>query len=825
MKVFFNIFLFVVLCEVYGIPVFASNERVGTSLSGKIIDKETKEGMPGVSIYFSDLKTGTLSKGDGSYVIDNLPSSKVLIKVTMVGYTSITETIDLSVTTTQDFIMERSVTEVTEVVITGLSQATEQKRTPTPISVVSHEQLLQNSSSNIIDATTRTPGVSQISSGAAISKPVIRGLGYNRVVVVNDGIRQEGQQWGDEHGIEIDEYSVNKVEILKGPASLAYGSDAMGGVVNMISFPTLPVGAVNGRILGNYQTNNGMAGYSGNVAGNLNGFVFDMRLSGKQAHAYQNKYDGYVLGSRFREMNYGGILGLNRSWGFSHLHLSSYHLETEIVQGERDSANGQFIKEVSLNDTAVGDAIASDSDLKNYAIGMPRQDVVHYKAVLNNSVVIKNYRLNVILGCQQNNRKEFADVLDPSVYELFFLLNSLHYDVRLIFPERNKYLVSVGFNGMKQTSQNKGEEFLIPEYKLFDAGGYATLKKSGEKLDLHTGVRYDFRAIESEELLLDTLGNPTSAEDPVHVQKFKPLSRDISSGSGSLGVSYQFSATLFSKLNISRGFRAPSIGELASNGVHEGTVRYQIGNSALKPENSLQFDLAIGLNSEHVSGEISLFSNSIKNYIYSEKLSSAFGGDSIVDLLDPVPAYKFIQGDVNLTGGEILVDFHPHPFHWLHFENSFSVVNAVQKNATDSTKYLPFIPAPKFTSELRAEKEKLGKLFRDAYAMAGIDIYLKQDRVYSAFGTETETPRYVLVNLGIGGDVVNKSNRKICSLYLSVNNLADVAYQSHLSRLKYGDMNNVTSRTGVYNMGRNISFKLIVPFELKKPKEWGLFPV
>lgn len=801
------------------IAVFASFGNSGkTSLSGKITDKETKEALAGVSVYFPDLKTGAITKSDGTYYIDNLPSAKVLIKVSMVGYSSITETIDLSNITVKDFEIERSVTEISELVVTGLSQNAEQKKVPTPISVIPHEHLLHNSSANIIDAISREPGVSQLSTGTSISKPIIRGLGYNRVVVVNDGIRQEGQQWGDEHGIEIDEFSVNKVEILKGPASLAYGSDAIAGVAHMISFPTLPEGTINGNVLGSYQTNNGLFGYSGNLAGNLKGFVFDTRFSQKQAHAYQNKYDGYVLGTKFKETNYSGILGVNNSWGFSHLHLSSFHLIAELAEGKRDSATGKFIKQFALNDSTLIDAIASGSDFTGNKIRIPHQDIRHYKAVLNNSFVIKNYRLNLILGFQQNHRKEFSNVLVPDEYELYFLMNTLHYDARFIFPEKDSLQLSVGVNGMKQNSENKGGEFLIPEYSLFDLGGFFTAKKSWKKIDLSSGVRYDTRSVNSDELLLDSLGVPTIAENPNHTRKFEPFTKTLSNISGSLGMAYSISEQVYTKLNVSRGFRSPNLAELGSNGVHEGTFRYELGNKNLKAETSLQFDFAFGINSEHLTAEIDLFSNSINNFIFLEKLNSVFGGDSIQDVNEPAPIFKFTQGDANLSGGEISIDIHPHPFHWLHFENSFSYVLARKNRATDSTKYLPFIPAPKFSSELKAEKEKLGKVFQNTYFMAGADIYLKQDKIYSAYGTETETPAYTLINLGIGAEMVLKE-KAFFSFYISINNLTDVVYQSHLSRLKYADENYLTGRKGIYNMGRNISIKLVVPLSIKRSKE------
>jgi iron complex outermembrane recepter protein len=811
-KLFVFLFIFQIAFSACAITILMPG---GISLSGKIVDKETNETIPGVSVYFPDLKTGTVTKADGTYSINNLPTSKVLLKISMIGYSTISVVIDMSVTTTQDFGMEKSVTEIAEIVITGLSQSTEQKRTPIPITVVPHDQLLQSSSSNIIDAISRQPGISQLSTGPAISKPIIRGLGYNRVLVVNDGIRQEGQQWGDEHGIEIDEYSVNKIEILKGPASLTYGSDAMAGVVNMISSPTLPQGAVRGNILGSYQTNNGAVGYSGNIAGNLRGFIFDTRFSRKQAHDYQNKYDGYVLGSKLKEKNYNSILGLNGSWGYSHLHLSSYHLITEITEGERDSVTGHFLKPFALNDSTAIGVIASVKDFRSDKIGFPHQDIQHYKAALNNSFVINNSRLNVILGWQQNQRKEFADVLAPDKYALYFLLNTLNYDFRYVFPEKNKYHISIGVNGMRQSSQNKGVEFLVPAYKLFDIGSFFTLKKSWNKLDVSGGLRYDMRNINTEELLLDSLGVPTSEDNRNHLHKFNAMKRNISNASGSIGMSYQLSRIYFVKLNLSRGYRAPNIGELGSNGEHEGTLRYEIGDSNLKPETSLQLDFSLGVNSEHVSCELSVFNNSISHYIYTKKLHNFSGTDSVASKSNPIPVFKFVQGDAHLSGGELLIDIHPHPFHWLHFENSFCIVQAIQKNATDSTQYLPFIPPAKFSSELKAEKEKLGKIFQTIYVMVGVDNYFKQNKYYSAFGTETETPNYTLINCGAGANIVSKK-KNVCSLYISISNLMDIAYQSHMSRLKYAPKNYATGRTGVFNMGRNINFKLVIPFDIKK---------
>jgi iron complex outermembrane receptor protein len=783
-----------------------------TSLTGKVTDKQTGATIPGVGIYLPDLKTGAVTNIDGIYFIDNLPQKKVLVQVSFLGYKSIIETIDLSTVTTKDFALEVSVKEINEVVVTGHSQAGEKNRTPTPISVISNTELKQNTSTNIIDALAKQPGISQITTGSGISKPVIRGLGYNRVVVVNDGIRQEGQQWGDEHGIEIDEFSVNKVEILKGPASLSYGSDAIAGVINMLSETNIPQGKVTGGVIANYQTNNGLIGYSANVAGNLKGFIWDVRYSNKTAHAYQNKYDGYVYNSGFKENTVSGILGLNKSWGYSHLHFSIYDFTPGLVEGERDSASGKFIRPVALNDSTQSSEIVPEGDLKSYDISIPYQRINHYKATLNNSFYIGNNSIKAIVGFQQNHRKEYGDILKPDTYGLYFLMNTFNYDIRYVLAEKNGWDVSFGVNGMQQNSRNKGIEYLVPEYNLFDIGAFTIIKKSFDKLDLSGGIRYDTRTEKTNDLYLNPEGEKTDAPDTNSYHQFNAFTGKFSGVSGSIGATYQFSEKIFTKLNAARGYRAPNIGEIGSNGVHEGTNRYELGNAKLKSENSFQADLSVGLNTEHISAEIDVFDNMIDNFIFSRKLNSAFGGDSV---REGVTTFQFVSGNANLAGGEIMIDIHPHPLDWLHFENSFSYVLATQKNQPDSSKYLPFSPAPKLESELKADIKKTGKFLNNTFIKAEVENYFAQNNFYSAFGTETATPGYTLLNFGIGTTFMS-GNHTLCSLYINVSNVTDVAYQSHLSRLKYGEVNNVTGRTGVYNMGRNISFKLVVPLNLKK---------
>lgn len=765
-------------------------------LSGKITDFDTQEPVKNASVYLVDLKKSTVSDQNGNYTFQNLKSGKYFVEITGDNYTSLLVSIEVSQDAVSDFTLQKSAKEIDEVVVTAVTRASELKKIPVVIKSVDKNIINQNASTNLIDGLKNIPGVNQITSGAAISKPVIRGLGYNRVITLVDGIKQEGQQWGGEHGIEIDEFSVGKVEIVKGPGSLMYGSDGIAGVLNFISPKVAANGKIENQLITNYQTNNNLIATSFSNKGNKNGFVWEGRLTNKLAGNYENKYDGKVLNSGLKELDGNLMLGINKNWGHSYFNVSSYNTTLNIVEGERD-ADGKF---TFINGNG-DDVTATDEDYKGYKVGFPHQEINHLRLTSNNYFLLKNGTINADFAFQNNKRKEFADATNPDEKELFFDLNTFNYNVRYNVKETNNWETSFGIGGMQQSNTNKGVEALIPDYQFFDAGAFVFTQKTFNKnLTLAGGLRFDNRNVDAKEMLEDT------------DVKFAEFNKNYSGISGSLGLSYQLDKQSTIKLNLSRGFRAPNIAELSSNGIHEGTFRYEIGDINLKSEISHQIDAAYFLNSDHISFEFTPFVNFISNYIYTEKMQDANGNDVIIDPSDPVPAFRFTQGNAQLFGGEIFLDFHPHPFDWLHVENSFSYVRATQNNRPENEKFLPFIPAPKYRGEIKTNFEKVNNTFSDFYAKFSVDHYFKQNNIYSAFDTETATPAYTLLSVGIGADIKAFGKKDFFNVFISGENLTDVAYQNHLSRLKYAPENPATGRIGVFNMGRNFSVKLMMNF-------------
>jgi iron complex outermembrane receptor protein len=791
------------------------------SLSGRITDK-TGAPLAGASVYIPDLKLGVVADTGGYYRFGSLPSGRYLIEAHFVGFKTFTKSVTVTGPVTADFTLLDEYVEESPVVVTGLSKATQIKRNPVPIVSVTHDYLVSNLSTNAIDAIAKIPGIRAVTTGPNVSKPFIRGLGYNRILTLYDGIRQEGQQWGDEHGIEVDQYGVERVEVIKGPASLSFGSDALAGVVNLIPTQPAPEGKMIGDATIDYQTNNKYFGGSAMLGATKNGLEWMGRISHKQAVDYQDKIDGRVFGTAFNETDANASVGLHRKWGYSHLDFVLYDDLQEIPDGSRDSATRRFTRQISEADTVR--QIVSDGDLDSYKIEKLHQHVQHYRIYSGNSFTLGEYgRLQVNLGFQRSVRREFSHPVLYTIPGLYLQSNSYTYDIKYFLPEFDNWNIAVGINGMYQdnTSTN-GTEFIIPSYHQFDIGPFLLAKRSIDKLDISGGIRFDTRSFKENDLytspdLATGFDKPVYGPDTAGAAlRFPNYSKNFSGFSGSIGATYNFSDKFSVKANIARGFRAPNIAELSANGVHPGTNIFQIGNPDFKPEFSLQEDIGFVYSSHYVVATLDLFNNFITNYIYNQKVSKADGADSMDNSGDTY--FHFVSSKAQLYGGEFSIDIHP--VKALHFENSLSIVYGTNKGVQpkslgDSAKYLPFIPPTHGLSELRYEFKSKKARMTHAFVKIQAEYYAPQNRAFLAYNTETPTAGYTLINAGIGGGFTDKKGKTIVNVYLTGNNLFDVSYYDHLSRLKYFLFSPTDTNPGhgIYNMGRNISLKLDFPLD------------
>ena len=663
---------------------------------------------------------------------------------------------------------------LSEVTVQGIAGVQRLKDAASPFMVVTPKLLHNSVGTNMVDAVSHLPGLSQITTGNGISKPVIRGLGYNRVVVVDQGIRQEGQQWGDEHGLEVDEEGVHSVEVLKGPASLMYGSDAIAGV--MILHPENPLeeGTMQVKVGSQYQSNNNLYDYRVGFAGNLNGWIWNGHFLDKKAQDYKNALDGKVPGSWFKERDYQGMFGLNRSWGHSWLRFSHVNFTPGITEGERD-------EEGNLEESP------------GY------QKVLHTKVVSDNAWYFGNGTIKAIVGYQQNYRREFEEEEDegltpiPSEPEaaLAMRLHTINYDLKYLHTLPHNWKLSTGIGGMYQKNVNQGEEYLIPDYHLFDIGYFATAEWQINNWHLSGGARIDNRHLDTYSLIEDS------------ELRFDELCKNFTGVTGSLGAVWNVTDKLNLRLNAARGFRAPTVSELSSNGVHEGSVQYELGNADLKPEKSTQIDLGLDYTSHFVSLQTSLFFNYINDYVFLARLPFETDG---------YRTYQYRQGDAQLMGGEVSLDIHP--IDPLHIENAFSYVRGIQLHQSSDSRNLPMMPAPRWTSDVRYEFPNFAKNHcRTTFLAFGLEYNFKQKHFYAVDDTETLTHSYPLFNLSAGMDL-HVFGHNCIELTLSCQNLLDRVYQPHLSRLKYTDINPVTGRQGISAMGRNFCIKVSIPIDI-----------
>ncbi len=784
-----------VLCIIYHCTT-ANAQNVFT---GIIKDISTGKPLPGVTVFISDLKESALSNDSGYFSISFLPNGSHTIELSCVGYESVVETFSFVAGKTYIFQLSPTILENKTVVVTGIVRAANVRNVPIKVTVLKAAEMDRLAPGSLVERISSIPGISNLSTGNGIGKPVIRGLGNSRVLVVQDGVRLEGQQWGDEHGLEIDDAMVQRVEILKGPASLVYGSDAMAGVINIISDIQVSEGVWKGNISSDYQTNSQLRSVSGWLATQQKGTTLQMSLSTRASADYENRADGRVFNSRFRQSSAGIITGIKRKWGYARIGGNYYHLKAGIVEGLRDSL-GQFTYEDDFGNqhTYTGNETATLPQA-------PYQDVDHIKVYSDNSFKVFKKRLYLNVSMQQNHRKEYGHFTTEGP-ELDFRLNTLGWVSRLFLVDKSIWDLTTGITGMYQGNKNHLDEYIIPDYNLVDAGVFVYAQRKFQKLTIAGGARVDTRNIAVKEM--------TSADN----EQRPGFQKSLQNISGSIGFAWIPNLQSNIKLNLSHSYRAPSMAELSSYGAHEGTLRFEYGNSKLKNEMNWQGDVTIEKNTNHFSLSASGFANYFSNYIFYQRLAAYSGGDSVlIHHSDTLSAYAFNEHKAYMWGMEITIDVHPHPLDWLHLKTAFSLVNGRFVTPLGGSSNLPLLPAPHILSEIRVER-KGNRIFSNLYAKAEADVNLKQNHPFTGYNTETNTNAYTLINFSVGGNWVYWRNRYI-TFHFTAMNIFDKIYQSHLSRLKYTNLNPVTLRKGVFNMGRSFSIRLQMPFEITGTKK------
>ncbi|MBC5840791.1 TonB-dependent receptor [Flavobacterium sp. F-380] len=716
---------------------FSAILHAQNSVSGTVTDKD-KNPIVGVSIYAPELHKGTTTDGSGNYTISNVPLGSLKLVFDYVGFNNQTKTIIVMANSnTLNINLEQAIFKMDEVIVSTAFNKL-QSQNVMKVEHATIRELQQKGTATLIEGLATIPGVSQVSTGTSIGKPVIRGLSGNRVLVYSQGVRMENQQFGDEHGLGLNDAGVESVEVIKGPASLLYGSDAIGGVLyfNPEKFADAHTfkADFNQKLFSNTLGSNSSLG----LKTSTDNWKFLARGSFNTHSDYRIAGGERVTNTRYNETDFKTGIGYSNSKFSSTLRYNYNKLDLGIPE----------------------DGIADQSSSKN--TGFPRQGVFSHLLSLNSVVYFKNSKLDVDLGYVSNDRSEFED---SDVAGLQMKLNTFNYNAKYHLPKVGAFESIIGVQGMHQTNVNSGEEYLIPDATTNDFGIFGTGNYEWGSNVVQAGLRFDNRQI-------------TSIENGVFGDEgyFKAIDRSFDSFNASLGYKTNITENVTMRLNVASGFRAPNLAELTSNGVHEGTNRYEVGNENLKTEQNVQTDLNLEYNNSHFEFFVNGFYNHINNYIYTSPAGF---------MLDNNDVFNYVQDNAKLYGGEIGFHFHPHPLDWLHYETSFETVTGKKQDG----EYLPLIPANNWNNTIRTEFS-IKNWLDQGFATLNLSSTFNQNNVS---GFETSSKGYTLVNLGFGGKVT--WGKTVFNVNLNGNNLFDKRYIAHLSRLK---------NDGIPNIGRNI---------------------
>ncbi|WP_431609776.1 TonB-dependent receptor [Chryseobacterium sp. 'Rf worker isolate 10'] len=787
-----------------------------TEVAGKVLFENG--GSSSAEIVLKGTSIKTTADKNGNYTIKNLVAGNYILLVKATGYEDFEKNISIEKKTTQlpNIILIRNSNTIDEIAITGVSRETLIKETPVAMLSISSKQIEKTVATNIISSLVKSaPGLSVVETGPNISKPFIRGLGYNRVLTLYDGIRQEGQQWGDEHGIEVAPYIVERAEVIKGPASLMFGSDALAGVVSLFPYvPSQNDGIVHGKITSEYQGNNSLIGNGMQLGYKKNSLIASLNASYRMAKNYRNAVDDRVYNTNFEEKNLSFLLGRKTNTSFSKINFTLYDNLQGIPDGSRDPNTGKFTYQIGEgDDDDFGKRpVVSERNLNSYTLSLLHQRIQHYRLYAQHTQQIGKGDLDVQLALQQNIRREYNHPTVPSQPGMYVRLNTLNYGIRYNFPKFSSVEISAGINGMVQNNKNKSAtDFPIPDYDLSEGGIYTYIKWKYKRLNISGGARYDIRMIGWDDFYIQT--NPVTQFEEHAAQAssntrlgFASYNKTFGGLSASIGSAFQLTKQISLKANIGRSYRAPNITEIGSNGLDPGAHIIYKGNRDFNPEFSLQEDLGISTRFKDFSADVSWFNNNIQNYIYLSLLVDA-QGNPVVDTQGN-KTYQYQQASAQLYGMEAWVSLHPEKWKGFNFETSLSVIYGFNrdkkfKNKETQGEYLPLISPLKLSGNLSQKISIPSKLISSVTPTAEVEFSAAQNRYMGLDNTETATPDYTLFNIG-ASVAIHYSENHSAVLQFQVNNVFDRAYQSHLSRLKY--------LGNIYNMGRNISLKLIVPF-------------
>ncbi|UMB59296.1 TonB-dependent receptor [Lutibacter sp. A80] len=784
--------LSILLCFSLYTLTFAQNTF---QIKGFVADANSLQPIEGANIISNNLYAITSS--EGVFTIKNIAKKTYTFTVSCIGYKS--KTFTVNATPKMEAItvyLTESATELNEIEVQGKTKKRELQESPTVSYVVSEEFLNKNRENSLMQTLSKIPGVSTISIGSGQSKPVIRGLGFNRVVVVQNGIKHEAQQWGSDHGLEIDQYGIENIQIIKGAASLLYGSDAIAGVVDIQPTKTPLKNSFNGEVNLLGESNNDLLGISAGIQSRKDSWFYRGRLTYRDYGDYKVptdkiNYENYIF--ELDDNNLRNTAGKEANASFSIGYISD-NIKSETFLSNVNAKNGFFANAHGLEVRSS----TIDYDSSNRDIDYPYHTVNHFKVTNNTSIILNNHTLHLDLGFQNNHREEHSE---PSAHgympkptntkEREFDKNTYALNIRDAFSPNNQHDIVAGINVEFQNNNIGGWGFLIPKYNRFTIGAFAYDQfEINSNLHFLAGIRYDYGVLNTKSYFdwyQSKVDNSDGSTSNVYLQRAQNKTLDFGNISASMGLSYLQNNTTY-KINVGKSFRMPLSNELASDGVNYHMYRFEKGNLNLDPEESYQLDIDIDHTTELFSIGVSPFVNFFENYIYLNPTSNYY---------ETLQIYEYTQSKVFRMGGEFRASSTITKN--LQLNLSAEYVYSNQTNGAKEGFTLPFSPPLSGLFTINYQLKDFYFLNKPQLS-ASYKIAASQSEIVPP---EEKTDGYQVLNMSLVTEMDLIKNNAPVAMRIKLNNVFNTKYFDHTSFYRLID---------VPEAGRNLSISLTIPF-------------
>lgn len=768
--------------------LYASAMRGETVPPGKftltvtVTDSIHRHALEAASITLAELHLHAITGADGTVRFDSLPVGLYTVQCSFIGYHPVQQKLWLDTHTKLVIELCPEHFHLHEVTVTGHSDEL-QNMSMQARAVLEAKRIEQTRGLTLADQLKQLPGLSMLSTGPAITKPVIRGMHSNRLVTVNNGVRQEGQQWGTDHGTEIDPFSPARIEVIKGAASVEYGAEAIGGVVKMSPKPFRDTKGIDGTFQAMGATNNGLAAASLLLEGaHGDRHLLSWRAQGTFRKAGDSRTPQYVMSNT----------GFDELDGSYALHYAYKSFHAEFSQSWFSSTLGILRSSHIGNTTDLNNAIASGKPAYmapfTYSIDRPRQEVLHMiTAAKLYYAFTSGARIQLTASRQGNERKEFdrpprwaTSQLYTETPAYYLTLYTDMLELKFEHARWHRIKGHWGASVMRQGNVSEGVQPIIPNFTAETKGLYLVEKWNRGRWAAEAGVRYDWR-----DQTIYRLVNKTVQHEP---KQFGNLTF-------STGISYLLNEHMKLAGNFSSAWRPPSINELYSYGLHGGTASFEIGNDSLKAERSYNAEISFEVTHEKWELQASVYRNSISNFIYREPLPYP-----TITIRGAFPQFRFVQDDALLQGIDLQVTRRFAAFY-------YAALNASYLHAQNTSDEVPliFMPANRARFTLGVEKNKVWKLAA-FYANAQLTGVAKQGRFPAGSDYIDPPAGYSLLDLNFGFETI--IGRQALRWGFSVYNVFNTSYRDYLSRFRYFSL----------DPGLNVMMRLAVPFNIYQSK-------